>query len=161
MPEATINVETFMLLMLVPLALSLEAVYYDLQKREIPDGVVLRVLVTGLLATILSWHGVSFVNALLGMVTGFVIVLPFALAGGIGGGDLKFVGALGTWLGIAGVMSLLFWSAIFGMLVAIITRYYGRNDFPFAPAIVLGLCVAIFWPSGIDFLISWLRSGLL
>ena len=149
-----------MLLLMIPLALSLEAVYYDLQKREIPDGVVLRVLFTGLLATFLSWHGVSFVNALLGMVIGFAFVLPFALAGGIGGGDLKFVGALGAWLGVAGVMSLLFWSAMFGMLAAIITRCYGRNDFPFAPAISLGLCVAIFWPGGIDELISWLRSGL-
>ena len=147
-----------MLLMLVPLALSLEAVYYDLQKREIPDGVVYRVLITGLLATILTWHNVSFVNALLGMVTGFVVVLPFAFAGGIGGGDLKFVGALGTWLGIAGVMSLLFWSAMFGMLTAIITRAFGRKDFPFAPAIALGLCVTVFWPGGISSLISWLRS---
>jgi len=142
------------------LALSLEAVYYDLQKREIPDHVVLRILITGFLATVLSWHAVSFTNALLGMVIGFAVVLPFALAGGIGGGDLKFVGALGTWLGISGVINLLFWSAMFGMLAAIITRCAGRNDFPFAPAIVLGLLVAIVWPGGIDDLISWLRSGL-
>lgn len=150
-----------MLLMLIPLAFSLEAVYYDIKKREIPDGVGLRLLITGLLATAISWHAVSFSNALLGMVIGFVVVLPFSLTGGIGGGDLKFIGALGTWLGVAGVLNLLFWSAIFGMLSAIVARCYGRNDFPFAPAIVLGLSVTIFWPGGVDYLISWLRFELL
>lgn len=145
-------------LMLIPAVMCVEAVVHDVRKREIPDGISIRLLVSGLLATGLSWHDVSFTEAVLGMVVGFVIVLPFTLSDGVGGGDLKLVSGLGVWLGPSGTFQLLFWTALAGMGVALIAAARGQRDFPYAPAILVGLLIAILSPTSLGTLIEWLRQ---
>lgn len=147
-----------MWLMLIPVAMCVEAVVHDLKKREIPDGVAIRLVVTGLVSTGLSWHAVSFTDALLGIVIGFVAVLPFSLRDGIGGGDLKLVSGLGAWLGPFGTVQLLFWTALAGMLAAVISALRGKKDFPYAPAILAGLLIVIVFPTGVSTLIESLRE---
>jgi len=46
--------------------------------REIPDSLVWRVLITGLLATGISWHSISVTDALLGALIAFVVVFHSA-----------------------------------------------------------------------------------
>ena len=78
-----------MWIMIIPVTLCLAAVYCDVREREIPDSIPLRLLVTGLLATGLSWHALSWTDALLGVMLAFVLTVPFTLSDGIGGGDLR------------------------------------------------------------------------
>ncbi|QDT35404.1 prepilin peptidase [Thalassoglobus polymorphus] len=147
-----------MWLMLIPITLCVEAVYHDVKRREIPDSVNARILLTALLVTCLTWHSVTLADALIGMLIGFFAVLPFTLKDGIGGGDLKLVAALGAWLGGGATLGFLFWSAMCGMVMAITTHLLGRKDFPFAPAIASGFLIAICWPNALTRLIELLRG---
>jgi Flp pilus assembly protein protease CpaA len=147
-----------MWIMVAPVFLCLHAVYHDVREREIPDSISLLLLVTGLLATGLSWHSLNWMEALLGVLLAFVITFPFTLLDGIGGGDLKLVSGLGAWLGPVAVLSLLFWSALAGTISAIIARSRNQKDFAFAPAIAAGLIVTIVFPGAIDSLLGAIRA---
>jgi len=147
-----------MWLMLVPVILCAEAVHRDLNDREIPDRISLILFITGLVSTALSWHTVSFLDALLGVLVGFVVVLPFTLRDGIGGGDLKLIAALGAWLGVTGTMSLLFWTAISGVVAAVVAHTRKQKDFAYAPAILAGLVITLLWPTSLTLLVAWLRG---
>ncbi|MEZ6066728.1 MAG: prepilin peptidase [Planctomycetaceae bacterium] len=72
-------------LLCVPLVFTAEACWHDLRRREIPDGIPLRIAAAGLLACGISFHSVSIQDALLGMLIGFVCVLPFSWRGGLVG----------------------------------------------------------------------------
>jgi len=147
-----------MWLMLVPVSMCAEAVWHDLKSREIPDNISIRLLVSGLLATALTWHSVTFLDALLGVVIGFVAIFPFTYLGGIGAGDLKLVASLGAWLGAVGALHLFFWMAISGMAAALMTHLRRRTDFPYAPAILSGLLITVLLPDSLPLLIEWLRT---
>jgi len=149
-----------MWLVLVPIGLCVAAAYHDWRQREIPDSIPLRLLVTGLLATGLSWHSLTWMDALFGVLLAFAVTLPFTLSDGIGGGDLKLVSGLGAWLGPFSVLSLLFWSAIAGTVSAMIAHCRGQRDFPFAPAILAGLVVTVLFPRSVAALVEGLRSTL-
>lgn len=146
-----------MWIMSIPVLLCSEAVWHDVKKREIPDGVSLRILATGLLSTALGWHAVTLSDAVLGALIGFCVVLPFTLHDGIGGGDLKLVAALGAWLGPSGTLQLLFWTALAGMVAALITALRGQKDFAYAPAILAGLLIVVLFPTGLSTLVESLR----
>lgn len=147
-----------MWLMLLPVAMCAEAVWHDLKTREIPDNISIRLLVAGLLATALNWHAVTVLDALLGVLIGFVAVFPFTWLGGIGGGDLKLVAALGAWLGALGTFYLLFWMAISGMVIAIVAQLRRQTDFAYGPAILSGLLITVLFPNSLVLLIEWLRT---
>lgn len=147
-----------MWILLIPIILCLEACYHDLQRREIPDSVSLRILLGGLLMTGLSWHALSWADALLGVVVALLVTFPFTWTEGIGGGDLKLVGALGAWLGPVPVLGMLFWTALFGMGLAIVAHLRKKPDFAYAPAIAAGMVATACFPRGISWLIEQLRT---
>ncbi|TWT58862.1 Type IV leader peptidase family protein [Thalassoglobus neptunius] len=149
-----------MWIMIVPVILCMSAVFYDLREREIPDSIPLCLLVTGLVATGLSWSPISWTDALLGVALAFVITVPFTLSDGIGGGDLKLVSGLGAWLGPALVLSLLFWTAIAGVVSAIIAHNRKQKDFAYAPAIAAGLIITVIFPTGVASLLDFIRPVL-
>ena len=142
----------------IPLSFTLEACWHDCRTREIPNGISARIAITALLATGLSFHPLFWSDALLGMLIGFVCVLPFSWLGGIGGGDLKLVAALGGWLGPVGAIALLFWSALFGTASAVIAGIRRRPDFPYLPAIAAGLFTTLLFPGILQQLLAALRS---
>jgi len=149
-----------MWLMLIPIGLCLEACYHDCLRREIPDQVPIRVLVSGLLVTGLSWSAVNWIDATLGVLLGFVVVLPFAWNDGVGGGDLKLVSALGAWLGPIPLLGALFWIAMSGLLMAIVSAIRGQTDFAYAPAITAGLTIAVLFPQSLTSLIEGIRTWI-
>jgi len=95
---------------------------FDLRTRRIPNW-----LTFGAAAAALIFHaatgGVSGVErSVLGWATGVALLLaPYAL-GGMGGGDVKLVGALGAWLGPGET----FWAAMYtGMAGAVMAVAVG------------------------------------
>jgi prepilin peptidase CpaA len=83
----------------IAVGMALTACVTDLRSRRIPN-----VLTFGGAMAALVFHGVSagkagLLTSLAGWGLGLVFfLLPFAL-GGLGGGDIKLVAALGAWLG--------------------------------------------------------------
>ena len=105
---------------LAVLFVALVACVTDLRSRRIPN-----VLTFGAAAAGIAFHaavpgGESVTSALLGWLVGVAIFfVPFAL-GGLGGGDVKLLGAIGAWLGPAGIMWAALYAGVAGGVLAIV-----------------------------------------
>lgn len=112
---------------IVVVGIALAACITDLRTRRIPN-----VLTFGAAIAAIAVHAVSggAVDALLsvgGWLTGVVLFMPFFALGGMGGGDVKLLAALGAWLGPRDVMWLAIYSAaaggVWGVVVSIANGY--------------------------------------
>lgn len=102
---------------LVLIGLATVAVIWDLKCRRIPN------LLSGITAAFgLVWHGTAqglWSDSVLGACVGVIVLcIPFFL-GGIGGGDLKFLSALGFGLGFGPTLVCSCVMAIAGALLAL------------------------------------------
>jgi prepilin peptidase CpaA len=103
----------------------------DLWKFKIHNAVTLPLLLSGV-----AYHGVTagamgVVDSLLGAVFGMVIVGVFYLMGGMGGGDVKLLGAIGAWL----LLPMTFWvfiassiaSGIYAVILIVVHKRYQQT----------------------------------
>lgn len=91
----------------------------DVLSRRIRNALAFSLAAAGLTQCWLPIHTVGPVASLSGFFTGFAVVfLVFAL-GGMGGGDVKLMAAVGTWLGPVGVVNVFLVAAVFGMIVVL------------------------------------------
>jgi prepilin peptidase CpaA len=101
---------------------------FDLRTNKLPNKLTVPVFFAGLLYhTIYGfvqpgyWDGRGGpLFALMGFGVGFGMLFVLFLVGGSGGGDVKFMGALGTWLGAWLTFQVLVISALIGGLLTAI-----------------------------------------
>ena len=84
----------------------------DLDHQMIPDGLTILVAAAGitrLLLGRLSGQGLTLGEAALGVLIGggFFLLIAVLTGGGMGGGDIKLVAALGLWVGWTGMLVLM------------------------------------------------------
>jgi prepilin peptidase CpaA len=99
--------------------LILLVIYSDLRWRKIPNCLTLPAIALGFLLNFLgnSWNGLVF--AFFGLLVGMgLLILPYLL-GGMGGGDVKFLGALGTMLGSYAVLNVFLYTTLVGGVIAV------------------------------------------
>lgn len=103
-----------------PLALALAACVTDLKSRRIPNPLTFggAAAAFAFQAATSGWPGLG--SAASGLVVGLVLFLPFFVLGGIGGGDVKLLAALGAWLGPGQTLWLAAWSAMAGGPMALV-----------------------------------------
>jgi prepilin peptidase CpaA len=104
------------------------AMVCDVKTRKLPNALTVPAFALGLLFQIVAGLGAEsgpvsgvlsgIVFALEGFALGFGLLMLLWFVGGSGGGDVKFMGALGTWLGAWVTFQVLVVSA---MLSAVIT----------------------------------------
>lgn len=141
----------------VCLLLGLAASVEDLCRRRISNATVLAGAAAGL-ATQLVWRGPLRGSGawLAGTAAGFGVFLVFFLAGGMGGGDIKLMAALGGCLGARQILRAAFLAAIVGALIVCAYLVWkrlrrttaspagaaagaaGPEAIPYAPAIFIG-----------------------
>jgi prepilin peptidase CpaA len=144
----------------------------DLSTRRVPNVLTLSVAVVGILAAAFGVVRLSPGTALFGFLTGFGLMLPGHVFGRTGGGDVKLMAALGTWLGPVLIFKAFLYTAIAGGLLALLVAARRRrmsqtlrgtlrlvaagssakheveavdrdNRFPYAPAIAAGSALAV------------------
>ncbi|WP_035423582.1 prepilin peptidase [Bacillus sp. UNC438CL73TsuS30] len=105
-------------------------------------------------------------DSLLGMVTGFLLLLIIALVskGGMGFGDVKLYALLGFVLGIKLVLLSFFLSTLYGAVIgglALIFKIVKRRQpIPFGPFIAAGTLTAYFWGTDlINMYFQFLNQG--
>ena len=80
--------------------------------------------------------------------------------GGMGGGDIKFVAALGLWLGLKLTIVTLFLSFVIGGIcgaLLLLFKIKSRKDFiPFGPFIAIGAFITALY--GVEIIRWYLRS---
>jgi len=113
---------------LVVLAVMLAvAVYLELKERRIPNWLTFSGMALGLLISYLDGMG-SFWSSLGGLTIGFGFLFIFYVFGGVGGGDVKLMGAAGTLMGVKLIEPALFYTAFIGAFLAVILVVW-RKDF--------------------------------
>jgi prepilin peptidase CpaA len=105
------------------IVLSLIACATDLRTQRIPNVLTFGGALAGLVAHI-ALHGVNGAQtAVGGWLTGLVTFLPFFALGGMGGGDVKLLAALGAWLGAYETLYLALYSGIAGGVLAVVVAF--------------------------------------
>jgi prepilin peptidase CpaA len=107
------------------MAFSAAALFIDLREKRLPNKLTVPVFFAGLLFHIVNGFmqsgilGAVFglLFALMGFAVGFGMLFVLWIIGGSGGGDVKFMGALGTWLGAWLTFQVLVVSALVGGLL--------------------------------------------
>lgn len=94
----------------VALGVAAVACVTDLRDRRIPNWLTGGTALAALASHVVAAGGVGVSSALLGLVVGLVVFFPFFALGGMGGGDVKLMAALGAWVGWQGIV----WTALYG-----------------------------------------------
>ena len=103
----------------------------DLRTRRIPNVLTFGAALAGLLYQFANGGIDGLGNGALGLFVGALIfILPFAL-GGLGGGDVKLLAALGAWLGPETVLWLSLYAGVAGGVMAlVVSAMYGYSAPP-------------------------------
>lgn len=128
--------------------------FIDLEHRIIPDvlsigGSAMGVLTSGWLRTL------SFLDSFLGLLLGGGLLYLIAYfyfkirkIEGMGGGDIKLLGMIGTWLGYKAILSVLLVSSFSGVLVGLPLMIIKKDRYfqvPFGPFLSGAAIVHLFW----------------
>lgn len=114
----------------------------DFDHQLIPDGFNLTVAALGVVYLGIRFHQAGFPALLDGVVSsllgaGLFLLISVISKGGMGGGDMKLVAALGLWFGWKELLLLLFIAFVVGAIVSVLLlllRRKGRKDgIPFGP----------------------------
>jgi leader peptidase (prepilin peptidase)/N-methyltransferase len=131
--------------------------FIDYDYHLILDKILVWFAGTGILINLISncW---DFVDIIIAAIVGGGILLLIAIftKGGMGGGDIKFVAALGLWLGLKLTLLTLFLSFVIGgigSLMLLAFKIKGRKDFiPFGPFIAIAAFISMLYGTEI---IAW------
>ena len=132
-------------ILLPVIALVCLAMYSDLRWRKIPNCLTLPAIALGLVLNLMGngWNGLLF--ALIGFLVGTgLLTLPYLL-GGMGGGDVKLMGALGTMLGSYAILNVFLYTSLIGGVIAVVVAVANRSLIEMLKRMVLFMkCVFLF-----------------
>jgi prepilin peptidase CpaA len=101
--------------------------FSDLRFRRIPNWLNVSGVLFGI---ILNWatRGLPGVGgSLLGAGVGLVLLVPFAAVGGMGMGDVKFIAALGAFLGLRNLITVVALGVFVNFLMAVFAIIWKRR----------------------------------
>lgn len=136
-------------LFLFSLLLTIAAI--DLDKYIIPNCAVILFLLAGIIYHFIDIE-IAMSIRLLGCCVGIFAPLAVALisCGGIGGGDIKLLGAMGFWVGFPGILYIFFIGSFLGGIISIfllaLRRKNKKDALPFAPFLAVGFLLLFLFP---------------
>lgn len=122
----------------------------DLRSFRIPDGLNLGIAVSGIVVTLtftreaFATHVVAALLAGLALAAMNFVYASFRKRQALGMGDMKLIAAGTLWVGPPGVLSVLLWSSVTGLLHFLVKRVMGTElnagtRIPFGPHVALGI----------------------
>ncbi len=128
------------------------ASFIDFFHYIIPDSLTLSLAFVGIVYGLFNHE---LIHSIIGLVFGFVLLYIVAVLGkaifkkeAMGGGDIKLLAALGTFVGVKGVLFTLFVASFFGSFVGIVLIASGNakmsQRLPFGPYLSLSAIIYIF-----------------
>jgi prepilin peptidase CpaA len=124
----------------------------DLRERRVPLWLTASGIALGLVWGAISGGPDGLRESGIGLLAGLLPLAPFVLIGlwredkGMGGGDAVLLGVVGTWLGWRLVLSVMWWGAMVGGVLALILLVWRRTlkqAFPYVPALAIGAVIAV------------------
>lgn len=117
------------------------AVYMELKEGRIPNWLTFSGMALGLLIAYLHGQNI-FWASLGGLFIGFGFLFIFYVFGGVGGGDVKLMGAAGALMGLDMTKPALFYTTFIGAFIAVMMVIWRRD---FWLRLGLGLQSLAFW----------------
>jgi prepilin peptidase CpaA len=102
------------------------AVYTELRENRIPNWLTIPGMMMGVLLGYAQGQPV-FARSIIGLVLGFLFLYVFYAMGGVGGGDVKLMGAAGALLGSPLTISAVLWTALVGLVMGLLMVIWQRN----------------------------------
>lgn len=139
--------ETLIFLFLVSYLIIIS--FIDLHEQIIPNVLSYSGIIIGLILSIFFNH-ISFVDSLLGLLipAGALLIIAIIFKGGMGIGDVKLVGMIGTFIGFKYTLIGIFLGAFIGSVVGIAKLVKGdierKTPIPFGPFINIGALIMLF-----------------
>lgn len=149
------SAETFSYSLLVSLLLLIA--FIDFRTMLIPNWTVLFILGAGLVFGFVS-PGIPWLEKIIGLllVGGILLLIALLSRGGLGGGDIKLMAAVGFFLGWRLALCSLFLASVTGGIIGIALLAGGKvkmkTEIPFGPILVAGIICSIVFG---DRLIGW------
>lgn len=131
--------------------------FIDMDHRIIPNKIVLFLMIVSIPLNFLV-SNLTWLEMLWGFLVGGGLLLVIALLsrGGMGGGDIKLMAALGLYLGWQQILMAIFIASLIGSIVGIfLMLFFGKGRktaIPFGPFLAIGTLVCYLWS---DQLINW------
>lgn len=113
----SVNLLTYEILLT---AIVTAAALVDLHSRKIPNWLTFPTMAIGMALNGISMGGEGFLFSLKGAGVGIALLLIPYMMGAMGAGDVKLMGAVGSFLGAAGVFHACIISLLFGGIYAVI-----------------------------------------
>jgi len=136
-------------------------VIIDIKHEIIPNSLNLFLGVIGIGYVLITGH-IQWTDALYGFLAGGGFLFLIALVGPMGGGDIKFMAAMGLWLGLFPTVLALLLSFISGGLIGVLLIVFKIKDrkdhIPFGPFLVFGSVIGYFFFQ--EFIIMYLNLVL-
>ena len=120
------NADSISALLVLAVMLAI-AVYVELKERRIPNWLTLSGMALGLFISYLNGTA-AFWSSIGGLAIGFGFLFIFYVFGGVGGGDVKLMGAAGALMGSALIKPALLYTAFIGAFLAVMMVVW-RKDF--------------------------------
>ena len=137
-----LGLDFIFILLLVTLA------FIDIDTYRLPDKLVILVAVVGLINSVFTGMpaiGQSLLGALIAGLIFFLIAYFYPQ--GMGLGDVKFVAALGLYLGAPQILAAIFWACLLGVLCGglwlFIAKKSIKNPLPFGPFLATGTYIVL------------------
>ena len=108
-------------------AIGVIACITDLRTHRIPNVFTFGAAAIGLCYQCWSLGVAGILHSVGGWLVGVAIFLPLFLLRGMGGGDVKLMGALGTWLGARDVTWVALYAALAGGLMGVVVALWHRR----------------------------------
>jgi prepilin peptidase CpaA len=96
------------------------ATVFDLRQQRIPNAITLPIIVSALIYFVILDGLSGFTHSAGGLFLGLALLLPVYIIGGMGAGDVKLMGAVGSILGPYAVFTAFLYSAILGGVYAMV-----------------------------------------
>ncbi len=128
--------------------LVLPLVVIDWEHQLLPDQLTLSGLVLGLFLSVYGDH-LTFFAAISGVLAGggFLLLLGLVYPQGLGGGDIKFMAMVGSFVGLGYVLGAIFMGAILGLLffgtLYIMGRVGRETPLPFGSFLGIGTFLSL------------------
>lgn len=141
--------------------------FIDLKYQMIPDTISYSGIVLGVVLSLIYpfLHNtanklVSFRSSILGILTGGISIYTIGVLGklifrkeAMGGGDVKLLAMIGSFLGWQRVILVFFIAPVFGSIVGIILKTrYKVDTIPYGPYLSLATLIVVFWS---DKILGW------
>ncbi|WP_114661649.1 prepilin peptidase [Polynucleobacter necessarius] len=155
----------FDLVHILAILILLYLAYVDLLTFRLPDVITIPFAAVGLLLNYLPNLGFTdFLNAILGSIFGYFLIWGLNTLyrwikkpNAIGMGDAKLLGALGAWLGLSSLPSILFIASVTGLIGGLlwlrVKKQSLQSAIPFGPFLAIAGIIELLCPQFIQTLI--------